>query len=148
MSAASAKAAVRYHRHMTAFPGKTVMSVNKVTIHDETAADSGTKREHYKILHPFTASIYQFSQGGCICVVGQFDNPDIRKLRFDHFCKMNNADKGKVGSKLDSPFVIITVWCTYANTGNFNIRIIFTDRVDRIVYFICKGSYIKLQQFV
>ena len=121
--AASAEASSGNQHAMSAFSGKTVVSVNHVAVNNDTAANTGSECVHHKVFHAFGAAVYHFANRCGIGIVGQGNCREFRKFFFQQGYKVNYSAERKVGSVFNSPVVIIAVWCTNADTQNFNVGI-------------------------
>ncbi len=101
---------------MSEFTGKSIMTQDQMTIGNNTAAHTGSERDHDKILHALRGTIHHFTDRRCIGIIGQ-----IRwQLKFILYQlgQWNNSFPGKIWCIFNSTGIKISIRCTNTNSAD------------------------------
>jgi hypothetical protein len=70
-SSATALAAIGHDGYMTDLSGESILSVNQVSVNNDSTAKSGPEGDHHKIFHANPATIDQFAKCSGIGIAEQ-----------------------------------------------------------------------------
>ena len=114
---------------MSQFTSKAIMSVNKLSIDDNTWANTCAKCYHDEIVHVFCYTIHLFAQSSCIGIIGN----GYRNVQFftKHLCKRNLILlPRKVRGHLYVASIVVGIRGSYSQTNDFSDwNIVFGNKV-------------------
>ena len=105
------------NNHMTQFAGKTVMTINHLSVDYDTATYTCSQCDHDKILHTTGSTICHFAYSSSIRIIGQCSRNT--KSLFKHSSQRNNTFPRQVWSKLNCSAIIISIRSTDTDTFYF-----------------------------
>ena len=103
---------------MSELTSKAVMAVNKLSIDNDTRADTSSKRYHKKVFQAFSHTVGHLAKGGSICIVSQH-HVDAEALA-EHSSKRDRLSLCPcyVWRVLNHSSMIIAVRCSCTHTVN------------------------------
>ena len=128
---------------VTQLAGETVVTVDHVTVNDDTGTYAGAQRDHDEVLHTAGGAVSHFTHGGGVGVVGQ-GNGNAVHLLAEEFGKRNDlgATPYEVHGALDGAGVVVAVRGTYANAADAAFGLgLCNDAVEGLCQFGNIGSH-------
>ena len=102
---------------MSQFSGKTIVTINHLTVDNDTATYTCTQSDHDEIFHTTCSTISHFTDSCGVGVVRQCSRDTQTFLK--HGCQRNYTFPGQVRGKFNSTAVVVTVGSTNTDTFNF-----------------------------
>ena len=105
------------NNHMAQLTGKTIVTINHLSVNNNTATDTCAQCNHDKILHTTRSSIGHFTYTGRIGIISQ--SRRNAKTFFKHGSQRNNTFPRQVRSEFDCSAIIVSVRSTDTDTFYF-----------------------------
>ena len=99
---------------MTKFSSKAVVTVDELSVSDDTATDTCTESDIYEILHTLSHTILHLADGGSIGIIGNLCREAC--LLLDEPAQRNNAPPWQVGSIHDFACIVVGHRSTHTDT--------------------------------
>ena len=98
---------------MAQLTGKAVVTIQKLTVNNNTRANTCTQSDNNEILHSASHTVNHLADSSGIGIIGKSHRNVIQTLA-EELSKRHYAivSPRQVGSKLDSTIVIVAVWST------------------------------------
>ena len=101
---------------MAKFTSKTIVTVNQLTVDNDTATYTSTQCNHDEIFQTACCTVCHFTDSRRICIVCKCCRNT--QTFFEHSSQRNNSLPWQVRSKFDCSTIIVTVRSTYSHTFN------------------------------